>query len=623
MMPVWRRIHFDFAALAIGVFVVLLASPRAGWIMRHQAAHLFQEDDRYLHEHVMRTASATATSYPSDYQVQLAAAIWSVPESRDLPGDYNFQNECQQRFERVRELVNRFPNEPSLYAHLLVFQATAQFDFMTEIASSRPPVGDMVRPAPEQLAEFERYAEAGERLDSGNAYFPLLHSAGLFAAHHDDEAIRALHRAAGKPRWNAYSRDDALGLQRLRVLSGPISALQRPNGRDYILHIRCLGIADFSHAAVTCAMEAEGIGDYERGWSIRKDLLRCFDKIRSHDPEVFADWREILVSATTLPGYERDAIGVKRQRRFVDYLRSIKHDRDADPASAVFAVDHLCYDRITVIDGTKDKWDFGRDDKPLNTLRIWWLSGALALGNCLWLSVIAALAFLVEGCRRARHERPLSAHAREAVWCALGLGCAWLLWEARLRDYFRHDEPRFRIGITELPLNAAVVFACLFLLVFIPLAWRAYQRKALHHVGLMLAVLAASVAAGTLISAEARTVIEYNTPLDGRHPLLLGNRLDVPASAASCLALPLLLLIGAIVFSAVRRVPLSHGAPRFLARTALPLTCATFAAYGVVVLGTARLEPTANHAMAQTVSHDGEYYARLVGKKWPGPVHWQ
>jgi hypothetical protein len=100
------------------------------------------------------------------------------------------------RVPRLRALLARFPDSPSLYACILSQAAHDEIDLdrdETYLYNGSQPPDDTRRyrkvASPSALAAFDRDAAAGEKRDPDNAYFPLVRAIGLFAGHRDVAAL--------------------------------------------------------------------------------------------------------------------------------------------------------------------------------------------------------------------------------------------------------------------------------------------------------------------------------------------------------------------------------------------------------------------------------------------------
>ena len=160
--------------------------PATRWVMSNQIGYALG-----------RTASLpgikidydkNAAGDPSDFPLQLASAVrGAIIVDRYFGGSAD--GGAYRRITRLRDLAKRFPNNPSVYASLLSFEAI-------DIPENRPDL------------------YAGERLDPGNAYFPIMTAYGCFVDHRDSDALEAIHRAAQMALFEDYKMDEITGKMR-------------------------------------------------------------------------------------------------------------------------------------------------------------------------------------------------------------------------------------------------------------------------------------------------------------------------------------------------------------------------------------------------------------------------
>ncbi len=104
----------------------------------------------------------------------------------------------------------------------------------------------------------------------------MMRAVGLFAAYHDDDALKALIRASKKKRWDDYVFEEKEGVVQLWE-----SAFGKPNGltKIYIaemeLSLYLALIRAIVRVAVCKAVELERKGELAEGLEIRPALIRC------------------------------------------------------------------------------------------------------------------------------------------------------------------------------------------------------------------------------------------------------------------------------------------------------------------------------------------------------------
>ena len=266
--------------LTTAALLAVLAFPSTRWMIGVQvgsALHLCHPfegifDDFHPRDPAIYTGLAAfdrerirtvLAHHPDDLPLQMAAVMpFSTLESSAR--------------ERLRALIPRFPDKPSLYANLLRCEASRtvrlerpEIDALTGDRpgkSSYRPI-----PTPADLASYDQTAATGERLDPDNAYFPFMRSVGHFAAHHDPEGLAALKRAGTKPIWKEYYWDEAIGKQHLRGEAfGDKSAIQQAAFLAMTFLPQYGGMRHAAYLAVSKAVAYERNGDPNSGLTIRR-----------------------------------------------------------------------------------------------------------------------------------------------------------------------------------------------------------------------------------------------------------------------------------------------------------------------------------------------------------------
>lgn len=112
--------------------------------------------------------------------------------------------------QNLRGLFDRFGDRPSLCAHILRYSTLSGVSIRRreETLGVGAPPPPQPPPPPEVLAEFDRVAAQGERLDPDNAFFPMMRAVGYFAGKRDREAVQALLRASRKSRYDDYTNEE-------------------------------------------------------------------------------------------------------------------------------------------------------------------------------------------------------------------------------------------------------------------------------------------------------------------------------------------------------------------------------------------------------------------------------
>ena len=249
--------------LALGLLAILTLLPATGWLVRtQQGAELLV--GRLL---VPASPDRVAREHPDDYLLQQYSAVQHEFEIKpEFPGCVSsYQDISANVLPGIKALSARMPDHPGPYAVILrLLCGNPKFRIVEPdyfpIVTTRPhqergllmpknvrravmrgppeahgmsaanlrtpgtqrnPPPRMFAPEPRpvatpaEFAEFDRAAAEGERLDPDNAYFSIMRSAGLYASHHDVDAVSAVLRAGSKSRWNDYEMDDIRGAFRL------------------------------------------------------------------------------------------------------------------------------------------------------------------------------------------------------------------------------------------------------------------------------------------------------------------------------------------------------------------------------------------------------------------------
>ena len=547
------------AAAAVTLLAILSLLPATGWLVRAQLLSQFlpQGDGAAAEQRV-------ADTHPNDYPIQLARVLTAAPDrGGPLTSDVKVQ--------RLRELAARFPNEPSVYAHSLRYAAQGQVKLkrIEENELSASPFNaasyPAAQPAPEALAAFDSDAAAGERLDPNNAYFPLMRAAGLFAAHRDSEAIAAIHRAGQKTRFDDYTSDEFLAMDRLSKLAhGQNGAVARLTTAATMLFPHFMLLRGTARLGTVSAIHAELNGHAEEGFEIRRDIMRTGALMRVQGHSLICSLVGIAMAAIpsarpggapaekaagNLSAVQQSERAAARQEKYCAYLRSIGHAPDADWAEAERKASLAA--RETARKAT-DLSTFGLGS--LGALGFWWLADLLTLTNAVSLLILCAAAAAAAGIR---------------------------------------PKHRLKLWRGVLVLATAAVFALWF-----------------GNVGRGIAQWSSSA------TQLAQMANDGPSPDGVRTMQVFGAAVGLVISTG----VPLLMLAGIAIASRIFRVPVATGIGRGLRGLALPVACGLFLLYGPLLFGTVRQEAALNAYVDGMVSHEGEMMASQVGATWPGPV---
>lgn len=440
-------------ALTIFFLVLLILVPATGWLVGAQFRTLFrpipgatraiknggyieaifQMGGDYQSESTARQAEAD--KHPSDYPIQLAAAV-------EMP----FSSESSRFAEvaaRFHHLSVRFPRHPAVYAHWLRRLARMEFVHRNEedlLFGEKPGDYEWSNPTPRAfLAQMDDVAMAGEQADPDNAYFPLLRAAGLFGMHQDDKAMDALERASWKPNWNDYSLEDEQAALRLNEsmfgTSGYFDRLLVWKGQR---HPEYSSLRELAWVATYKAVLAEHEGHYRDGLAIRERLMRCGHNIRIHSTGIYDVLFGITITeiARIRPGgipYVEDrslltwqSSIVAKNQAYTAYLR-----RQGYLESAAWAKGELEID--------EGIWGLEKDaiarspvgPETARSVILWWVVDLDLLANVLCLLWVA-------GVLNLPWRRRWYAHALAVLtaWGVPGLFLWFRPWQANFTDIF-------------------------------------------------------------------------------------------------------------------------------------------------------------------------------------------
>lgn len=635
------------AGLSLGVLLALWIWPATRWLIRSQfalatpiysaiapscpAGPVCPESAPYLRQATQETPNSphyfakaleeTAAQHPDNYLFQLAAVVTVNAAKEPLTS--------VTKVDRLRALEARFPNRPSLYANILRYATQDQVVIHRDepamlTGEPAPQLGtdrQTQSSTPEPLAAFDRDAAEGERLDSDNAYFPLMRAVGLFAAHRDDDALAALSRAAQKPVWAEYYNDEVEGewllqeaaLGHTSALSREVLAFSLP-----LPHYHALRAA--SRIAVFKAVEAEQAGHIEEGLAIRRAVQHCASLMRAQSPCALGSVVGISLFSDSLlrPGgtparrsgssaQPAQVIREQRIRDFDAYLRRIGHSAESAGLYAEIAAGQQARQILRL---SMDRDPLG--PTSLLTLCAWWIADLLLLSNALWMLLLSGAAALLRQHPRIRSGKGLSTYARRG--CALGILASGIL-------------AALAVVHNALPGPGTwlvLALVCGTLALILPGLSRAEKLRSLGVFGVTLAVLGGLGAAyfrqtAGVLGGIMPVIQLVQINMDGAKGADLTRAL-LPLLLGSGIVVPFLLLLTLGILSLKWRVPLSVGLSRGLRGSAVPITCALVLVYAVLVPLTMRQESVSDKGLKRWIVHEGRYLAESIGKTWPGPT---
>lgn len=624
-----QRYQHRLAGLALGVILALLIWPATRWLVRSQIALSIPvpasvapwsilgttQNTPTVWKYAQHRYHETATCHPEDFLLQFADAIVVSSTEGSSTSDATIQ--------RLRDLAQRFPDSPSLYANILRFAARDQVRverdeerWLTgDPAPQTKPVVKEPCNTPEQLAAFDRDAVEGERLDPDNAYFPFMRAVGLFAAHRDNDALAALQSAARKPTWIEYCRDELDGEWKLHEATfGTVGALPRMVYAGAILFPHYREFRAASRVAIAKAGEAEQAGHPEEGLSIRDAVRQCGSLMRVQSTNLIGSLVGIAISQVSLsrpdgappiqhtPGAVDDHLREQRVHSYEAYLQRIGH---AEKIAAVDAEIQAGVQARTIAKSSLQYSPFNAAPK----LAASWVAGIILLSISLWMLALGGGAALLTRHRLIRTGQGVPSSVR--LPATLGLFAGGLL-----------------AGIEILPKEFPVSYlflAGILLASLLALTHPGVKRSdGLRKIAAFCLSLSGTALLGSAfawqLGGSIGPIVQLMWGYGGEGEAPLAPKIYILSVGITAL-IPLLMLLTFSILSLIFRVPLSVGVVRGLRGCAVPISCILLLAYGVLVPMTLRQEIALEEGMQRTVQHEGRFMAEIAGKSWPGATH--
>ncbi|HVK02119.1 MAG TPA: hypothetical protein VM490_01470 [Armatimonadaceae bacterium] len=624
-------------ALTIAVMAALFALPATRWLVRAQVgpalglrseamtqlsvkppAHLPEWGRAESWQESVRRVSAAA---PGDFGIQLAAAI---------------SQSDGERAKSLRDLCARFPGEPAAHAALLRL-ATQNGDQSVAVGhvedqdALAPPRNSANRapanPAPaakspsaDILASFDGAAEAGERLDPDNAYFPAMRAVGYFAAGRDADAVAALERAGRCSHWNEYISEEMRGRWDLAhaAYGSETGSLARMATAFSTLFPHYAQLRAAARVATVRAMRAEAAGDAAGGIAIRKSVARLGATMRVQASSLIGSLvgQAITGVAAERPGgspavasspekAERTERAQIVTREYAAFLQTHGEGREA----TWYRAEREASERVRGITKRAMARTFLLVPEMESVLALWGVGQALLANAALVLLFGGVYLVLMRLSPALRDGRPLDAATK---WG----GTVFVL------------APASAVGIAALlsadaPYLAVVAaVAAAGIAVAVP-AFRARLgvRGLLRGTGVAaLLALTAGIAAASIMVQVANALWPFQlfnglaeTGANGTSFLMIAV-----GSVLICGGLPLLLHLGLVAVARPLRLPVSHVVARGVTALAGPIACLLLLGYAAVALVTVQREAVAIRSLHQLVEHEGRLLAAMVGEEWPG-----
>lgn len=204
-------------------------------------------------------------------------------------------------FERM---IGKYPNEPLLYAYLLRFH-DKRVESWGEPRPEQLYTGDDLRKPLGDTPDARMIEHAimmGKKLEPDNGYFDYYEAALRFAQKRDSEALRAIHRAAGKQRFDSHSDDEVQArLISFRERAGDLLYWMRPMWNlaiDIEVQSQFWSSRAFhltSSTAMRCIEKDARSGQTHRALSEMADIIALGDRIATN-----ARWSGDTTHATYL-----------------------------------------------------------------------------------------------------------------------------------------------------------------------------------------------------------------------------------------------------------------------------------------------------------------------------------
>ncbi len=611
--------------LTFGVIVALLIIPATRYVVRTQTALVvpIRPPMALLHFVGSHEADTTAvekeirdyaSGHSDDFRVQLSSALQP-------------RNSSKEKVAALRALESKFPQNASLYANLLRFETQAtvtglrrdEEDLLIADPTTSKQPGRTV--STEHLAEFDRDAAEGERLEPDNAYFPLMRSIALFAGHRDSEAIEAIQRAAEKRRWVEHYEDELYGhWQVMEEALGERGGIPRTAVGAALLFPQYSQLRFSARVAVAKAVEAELAGSSEDGLRIRKAVMRCGELMRAEGGSLIGNFvgNSISILACSRPGgepalkerpklraeqrgktfYEKLAEHEHREvlfGRYITYLERLGQSEEAGYVRRVAAAGEQV--RASIPIPHEADWSIS-----LLTLGAWWMAGIFLLTNTLWMLILGAGATWLANSHRFKAGRPLSRTT------SLGVGVALFLCSIP----FAYLAALIGVGVVIGMVASALTRN---------LTWTDFRG--------VLAVMGKAIIGFAVVAGLIAWQVKFGSTYANAMFMLFGNEEGgndwrMVSRAAMTLSflpvIPLLALFAFTLTSRFLRVPAVTGVVRGFRGLALPIACALLIGYAVVVVGTARKEAKHVADMDRWIEGEGKFVCEILVREWPSRV---
>ncbi len=424
-------------AFAPVLLVALLAAPRVGWIARQQVG--LQLVPAVVYEITLRglgvrnAAGIRSDPSPSvDARIRAALARHPDDAGSQVAMAWLEPNANSERIvAHLRAQLPRRAADPALHAHILRFYAMGRIrvrrpeEHEWSHAGFAAPAQKTPAPDPALLASYLESARAGERLDPDNAYFPMMECLGLFSAYRDREALAALHRAAGKTRWNDYAAGEAVARQRaVEEAFGRQSAMVLVGAQACVLFPHYASVRSGVRVSVSIASALERRGEFRAALAIRRESMRTGALMRSTSSSAIGTLVGCALTelAIDTPGQSASEAGsqpsgpeARARREAANLNEMVRRGQIQDAAWA--------QDQLFASAAARDAVQRGLPRTPLGAvaaggLARQWIIGCVLAAHIVWLLLVAGLAGAAHRWRKAAWLR----------WSVPVVGLVALLW---------------------------------------------------------------------------------------------------------------------------------------------------------------------------------------------------
>jgi hypothetical protein len=288
-----------FAGILFGIVVGLLAlSPAQDIVISQLQLATAEESTPWVRAMDIQHSSdersslqAAAAADPRDYLLRVGSATALAEDTGETGLNAGSESQTDRTVSQLRQVALDFPKMPGGFAHLARYLMVDRVrirraELQSTVSQHERGRGNSESgrsmPAHHQDVRLMEWAlQRGEALDPDNAFWPVMRATTYFAAMRDDDALEALHKAAGKKHWDAFIYEEVLGQWRLYSTVyrdygatqkiGPLSLIAFP-------HLR-----ELRYMAQMARWDADRLmqsGRDAEAFRIRNDISRVGDTIR-------------------------------------------------------------------------------------------------------------------------------------------------------------------------------------------------------------------------------------------------------------------------------------------------------------------------------------------------------